>query len=104
MVAARPGIVAGSQTALKHSFNRPDQDLTRPGLSRFVINFFLSRAQGVQLYPALLSDSTLDQFEVYKILVWVRGWGGGWKSDKEVYEVLIMDDSLCVYLLLQYLV
>jgi len=37
----------------------------------------LSRAQGSQLYHALLSDSTLDQFEVYKTLVWERGWGGG---------------------------
>ncbi len=40
----------------------------------------------------LLSDLTLDQFEVYKTLVWGRGWGGGGKSDEDVYEVLIMDD------------
>jgi hypothetical protein len=42
----------------------------------------------------MLPDSTLDQFEVYKTLVWERGWGGGGKSDEDVYEVLIMDDSL----------
>jgi hypothetical protein len=51
--------------------------------------------KGGQVYPALLSDSTLDQFQVYKTLVWERGWGGGGKSDDDVYEVLIMDDSLC---------
>jgi hypothetical protein len=27
-------------------------------------------------------------------LVWERGWGGGGKSDEDVYEVIIMDDSL----------
>jgi hypothetical protein len=43
---------------------------------------------------ALLSDSTLPQYEVYKKLVWERGWGGGRKSDEDVYEVIIMDDSL----------
>jgi len=47
-----------------------------------------------QLYPALLSDSILDQFEVNKTLVLERGWGGGGKSDENVYEVLVMDDSL----------
>jgi hypothetical protein len=47
-----------------------------------------------QRYPALLSDSTLPQYEVYKKLVWERGWGGGGKSDEDVYEVIIMDDSL----------
>jgi hypothetical protein len=31
--------------------------------------------KGGQLYPALLSDSTLDQFEVYKTLVCERDWG-----------------------------
>jgi hypothetical protein len=31
-------------------------------------------------YPALLSDSTLPQYEVYKKLVWERGWGGGGES------------------------
>jgi hypothetical protein len=46
------------------------------------------------LYPALLLDSILDQFEVYTTLVWERGWGGGGKSDEDVYEVLIMDNSL----------
>jgi hypothetical protein len=38
--------------------------------------------------------SSLPQYEVYKKLVWERGWGGGGKSDKDVYEVIIMDDSL----------
>jgi hypothetical protein len=33
----------------------------------------------------------LDKFEVYKTLVWERGWGGGGKSDEDVYEVIIMD-------------
>jgi hypothetical protein len=33
--------------------------------------------RGGQRYPALLSDSTLAQYEVYKKLVWERGWGGG---------------------------
>ena len=33
--------------------------------------------KGGQRYPALLSDSTLPQYEVYKKLVWERGWGGG---------------------------
>ena len=42
----------------------------------------------------MLSDSTLPQYEVYKKLVWERGWGGGGKSDEDVYEVIIMDDSL----------
>jgi hypothetical protein len=51
--------------------------------------------RGGQRYPALLSDSTLAQYEVYKTLVWDRGWGGGGKSDEDVYEDLIMDDSLC---------
>jgi hypothetical protein len=50
--------------------------------------------KGGQRYPALLSDSTLPQYEVYKKLVWERGWGGGGKSDEDVYEVIIMDDSL----------
>ena len=36
----------------------------------------------------------LPQYEVYKKLVWERGWGGGGKSDEDVYEVIIMDDSL----------
>jgi hypothetical protein len=30
-------------------------------------------------YPALFSDSTLAQYEVYKTLVWERGWGRGGK-------------------------
>jgi len=51
-------------------------------------------AKGGHRYPALLSDSTLPQYEVYKKLVWERGWGGGGKSDEDVYEVIIMDDSL----------
>ena len=34
----------------------------------------------------------MDQFEVYKTLVWERGWGGRGKSDQDVYEVLIIDD------------
>ena len=50
--------------------------------------------KGGHCYPALLSDSTLPQYEVYKKLVWERGWGGGGKSDEDVYEVIIMDDSL----------
>jgi hypothetical protein len=50
--------------------------------------------KGGQVYPALLSDSSLDQFQVYKTLVWERGWGGGEKSDEDVYEVLIMEDSV----------
>ena len=50
--------------------------------------------KGGHRYPALLSDSTLPQYEVYKKLVWERGWGGGGKSDEDVYEVIIMDDSL----------
>jgi hypothetical protein len=41
----------------------------------------------------MLSDSTLDQFEVYKTLVWERGWEGGGSPDEDVYEVLILDDS-----------
>jgi hypothetical protein len=44
---------------------------------------------------SLLSDSTLPQYDVYKKLVWERGWEGGGKSDEDVYEVIIMDDSLC---------
>ena len=36
--------------------------------------------RGGKRYPALLSDSTLVQYEVYKTLVWERGWGGGGKS------------------------
>jgi hypothetical protein len=36
----------------------------------------------------------LPQYEVYKKLVWERGWGGGGKSDEDVYEVILMDDSL----------
>jgi hypothetical protein len=28
------------------------------------------------------------------VLVWERGWGGGRKSDEDMYEVIIMDDSL----------
>jgi hypothetical protein len=41
----RTVILAESQTALKLSFNRPDQDLARPraGLSRFVIKKKLPR-------------------------------------------------------------
>jgi hypothetical protein len=31
---------------------------------------------------------------VYKKMVWERGWGGGGKSDEDVYEVIVMDDSL----------
>jgi hypothetical protein len=27
-------------------------------------------------------------------MVWERGWGGGGRSDEDMYEVLIMDDSL----------
>ena len=50
--------------------------------------------KGGHRYPALLSDSTLPQYEVYKKLVWERGWGGGRKSDEDAYEVIIMDDSL----------
>jgi hypothetical protein len=50
--------------------------------------------KGGHRYLALLSDSTLPQYEVYKKLVWERGWGGGGKSDEDVYEVIIMDDSL----------
>jgi hypothetical protein len=50
--------------------------------------------KGGHRYPALLSDSTLPQYEVYKKLVWELGWGGGGKSDEDVYEVIIMDDSL----------
>ena len=30
-------------------------------------------------YPALFSGSTLAQYEVYKTLVWERGWGRGRK-------------------------
>jgi hypothetical protein len=43
----------------------------------------------------LLSDSTLAQYEVYKTLVsqWERGWGAGGKSDEDLHEVLIMEDS-----------
>ncbi len=26
--------------------------------------------------------------------MWERGWGGGGKSDEDVYEVIIMDESL----------
>jgi len=48
--------------------------------------------RGGQRYPALLSDSTLAQYEVYKTLVWERDWGMGGKSDEDVYEVLIMND------------
>jgi hypothetical protein len=33
--------------------------------------------KGGHRYPALLSDSTLPQYEVYKKLVWEHGWGGG---------------------------
>jgi hypothetical protein len=51
-------------------------------------------SKGGHRYPALLSDSTLPQYEVYKKLVWERGWGGGGKSDEDVYVVIIMDDSL----------
>ena len=47
-------------------------------------------SKGGHRYPALLSDSTLPQYEVYKKLVWERGG----KSDEDVYEVIIMDDSL----------
>ena len=50
--------------------------------------------KGGHRYPALLSDSTLPQYEVCKKLVWERGWDGGGKSDEDVYEVIIMDDSL----------
>ncbi len=31
---------------------------------------------------------------MYKKLVWEGGWGGGGKSAENVYEVIIMDDSL----------
>jgi hypothetical protein len=31
-------------------------------------------------------------------MVWERGWGGGGKSDEDMYEVLIMDDSLRKFL------
>jgi hypothetical protein len=51
-------------------------------------------SKGGHRYPALLSDSTLPQYQVYKKLVWERGWGGGGKSGEDVYEVIIMDDSL----------
>jgi hypothetical protein len=51
-------------------------------------------SKGGHRYPALLSDSTLPQYEVYKKLVWESSWGGGGKSDEDVYEVIIMDDSL----------
>jgi len=37
--------------------------------------------------------SSLDQFEVYKTLVWERGWGGG-GSPMKTCKVLIRDDSL----------
>ena len=50
--------------------------------------------KGGHRYPALLLDSTLPQYEVYKKLVWERSWGGGGKSDEDVYGVIIMDDSL----------
>ena len=42
----------------------------------------------------LLSDSTLDQFEVSKTLVGERDWGRGGKFDEDGYEVLILHDSL----------
>jgi hypothetical protein len=38
--------------------------------------------KGGHRYPALLSDSTLPQYEVYKKLVWERDWGEGGKSDE----------------------
>jgi hypothetical protein len=38
--------------------------------------------------------SSQKKARVYKKLVWERGWGGGGKSDEDVYEVIIMDDSL----------
>ncbi len=37
-ISARPPILAEPQTVLILSFNRPDQDLARPVLSRFVIS------------------------------------------------------------------
>jgi hypothetical protein len=40
------------------------------------------------------SLKNLRSYEVYKKLVWERGWGGGRKSDEDVYEVIIVDDSL----------
>jgi hypothetical protein len=38
--------------------------------------------------------SSQKKARVYKKLAWERGWGGGGKSDEDVYEVIIMDDSL----------
>ena len=47
-IHTRPALFAESQTTLKLcvklSFNRPDQDLARPGLSRFVMIFFCQAA------------------------------------------------------------
>jgi hypothetical protein len=40
------------------------------------------------------SMSSQKKARVYKKLAWERGWGGGGKSDEDVYEVIIMDDSL----------
>ena len=48
--------------------------------------------RGGQRYPALLSDSTLPQ---YVQEAGVGAWlGRGGKSDEDVYEVIILDDSL----------
>jgi hypothetical protein len=55
---------------------------------------FASDCHGSLLLSNWRADSTLPQYEVYKKLVWERGWGGGGKSDEDVYEVIIMDDSL----------
>jgi hypothetical protein len=63
-------------------------------LGQFNKCFFQGLTHQRVCHPALLSDSTLPQYEVYKKLVWERGWGGGGKSDEDVYEVIIMDDSL----------
>jgi hypothetical protein len=38
--------------------------------------------------------SSQKKARVYKKLVWERGWGGGGKSDEDVNEVIILDDSL----------
>jgi len=54
---------------------------------------FASDCHGSLLLSNWRADSTLPQYEVYKKLVWERGWGGGGKSDEDVYEVIIMDDN-----------
>ena len=53
---------------------------------------FLGRAD--TSYPYVVFGSTLAHYEVYKKLVWERGWGGVGKSHEDVYEFIIMDDSL----------